>query len=185
MEPLPSLPKNLDVENVKQVVSKLILEEPLSHLNQKEWTFSISPQNGGVKSSEHVLQNVTLKDSLSMTLEENGERRYFIIIPSKTLRVVINVRVYPFTLIYMYTILIIPTLKEEDIPMGKGPSHTLLTHLEMSLKQDARSTMPVDSRMKVLLWNCRGCNNPDFKRIFKSIVEWNNPSIICLTETIM
>ncbi|XP_059302758.1 uncharacterized protein LOC132054801 [Lycium ferocissimum] len=74
---------------------------------------------------------------------------------------------------------------ESNIPMTKGTSHPLLSHLAMSLAPGGSSTIHYESQMKVLLWNCCGCNSLDFQRNFRAIVAWNNPTIICLTETKM
>ncbi|XP_060194029.1 uncharacterized protein LOC132623310 [Lycium barbarum] len=128
-------------------------------------------------------QTVTLKSTFSLTLHENEERKFLINVPLETLRVAMNIRTYPYTLIHKYGLLMIPTLTEEDIRMAKCPSHPLLAHLEISLAQGGSSITYSKPEMKVLLWNCRGCNNPNFKRNFRALVQWHNPNVICLTET--
>ncbi|KAK4370465.1 hypothetical protein RND71_009940 [Anisodus tanguticus] len=116
-------------------------------------------------------------------LHEREERQFLISIPSETLRVAFNIRLYPATLLHRYAVLILPTLTEYDVPMKNGLSHPLLRHLEMSLAPRESFTIYAKFPMRVLLWNCRGCNNPDFIRNFQAIVTWNDPNIIYLTET--
>nr|XP_009790175.1 PREDICTED: uncharacterized protein LOC104237683 [Nicotiana sylvestris]XP_016461404.1 PREDICTED: uncharacterized protein LOC107784743 [Nicotiana tabacum] len=53
----------------------------------------------------------------------------------------------------------------------------------MSLASGGSSRIVNEPQMKILLWNCRGCNSPEFRQSFKDLIEWNKPSIVCLTET--
>lgn len=96
-----------------------------------------------------------------------------------------NIRSYPLSILHKYDVQIIPTLTEEDIPMNTGVDHPLISHLRMSLAPGGRSRIVNEPKMKILLWNFRGCNNPEFRHSFKDLVYWNNPSIICLIETKM
>ena len=37
--------------------------------------------------------------------------------------------------------------------------------------------------MKILLWNCRGAGNPNFRRNFVELMRYHQPSIVMLVET--
>ncbi|KAF3627037.1 hypothetical protein FXO37_30068 [Capsicum annuum] len=37
--------------------------------------------------------------------------------------------------------------------------------------------------MNIIIWNCRGGNNPEFKRNFRSLVDWHKPPLVALLET--
>jgi len=39
--------------------------------------------------------------------------------------------------------------------------------------------------MKILLWNCRDGHNPNLLRNLHTLVEWNNSTVLALTETRM
>ncbi|KAK4713659.1 hypothetical protein R3W88_019566 [Solanum pinnatisectum] len=39
--------------------------------------------------------------------------------------------------------------------------------------------------MTLIIWNCRGCNNKDFHRNFRSLIDWHKPPPITLVETKM
>ncbi|OIT02208.1 hypothetical protein A4A49_56694 [Nicotiana attenuata] len=78
----------------------------------------------------------------------------------------------------------IPTLQDNLLPAALyNPSH-LLMHLELSLAPE-RSTPQHEDLMKIMLWNCRGAHNQEFHRNLRFLLMWNNPSILCLTETKM
>jgi len=39
--------------------------------------------------------------------------------------------------------------------------------------------------MNIIVWNCRGCNDPDFRRNFRSLLDWHKPLVVALLETKM
>nr|XP_009798187.1 PREDICTED: uncharacterized protein LOC104244463 [Nicotiana sylvestris] len=74
------------------------------------------------------------------------------------------------------TIPLVPLLEELPNP------HHLTMHLEMSLAPRGSSSPMTTRSMKIMLWNYRGVNGPDFCRNLRFLLDWNNPSIFCLTE---
>lgn len=102
-------------------------------------------------------------------------------VPKNVLRIAMNVLTYPYSIIHKYDTLILPTLTEEDLPLlvNNGEDHPLIALLCMSLALGGSSRITNEPKIKILLWNCRGCNNKEFRCNFKDIINWNNPSIIC------
>ncbi|OIT25568.1 hypothetical protein A4A49_62809, partial [Nicotiana attenuata] len=74
----------------------------------------------------------------------------------------------------------IPTLGETILPQALYQPPHLLTHLELSLPQEG--TQYNDHLMKIMIWNCRGENGLEFLRNLQFLLQWNNPSILCLIE---
>ncbi|OIT18986.1 hypothetical protein A4A49_61797, partial [Nicotiana attenuata] len=62
-----------------------------------------------------------------------------------------------------------------------NPYH-LTMHLEKSLAPGGSSSLTTPKSMKILLWNFREANDPDFRRNLRFLLDWNNPSLLCLTE---
>ncbi|OIT19693.1 hypothetical protein A4A49_58802, partial [Nicotiana attenuata] len=60
----------------------------------------------------------------------------------------------------------------------------LLMHLELSLSPE-RSTPHHEDLMKIMIWNCWGALDQEFRRNLRFLLTWNNPSILCLTKTRM
>lgn len=150
------LPENLDLEEEIQPL------ELLSPLNPEEDIIILLNLGLPVPNIlDQILQHITPSESLSTTMHENREKRYFITVPMNVPRSEMNIRTYPFSIIYKYATLILPTLTEEDLPlpMNNGDDHPLLLCLRMSLAPGGSSHIINEPKMKILLWKCRGCNN--------------------------
>ncbi|OIT30548.1 hypothetical protein A4A49_58475, partial [Nicotiana attenuata] len=79
---------------------------------------------------------------------------------------------------------IIPTLQDNLLPAALyNPPH-LLMHLELSLAPE-RSSPHHEDLMKIMIWNCWGAHNQEFRRNLRFLLTWNNPFTLCLTETKM
>lgn len=80
--------------------------------------------------------------------------------------------------------LMIPTLQDNLLPTALYNSHHLLAHLDLSLAPE-ESIPQHKGLMKIMLWKCWGAHNQEFRRNLRFLLTWNNPSIMCLTETKM
>ncbi|KAH0632709.1 hypothetical protein KY284_035504 [Solanum tuberosum] len=47
------------------------------------------------------------------------------------------------------------------------------------------STTPINKSMNLIVWNRRGCNEDDFRRNFRSLIDWHKPPLVALVETKM
>lgn len=75
----------------------------------------------------------------------------------------------------------IPTLHDNLLPAPLyNPPH-LLMHLELSLAPEGNNPQ-LEGLMKIMLWNCWGANNQEFRRNLRFLLSWNNLSILCMTE---
>ncbi|KAF3665325.1 hypothetical protein FXO38_09654 [Capsicum annuum] len=43
----------------------------------------------------------------------------------------------------------------------------------------------MNKSMNLIIWNCRGANGQDFRRNFRSLVDWHKPPLMALLETKM
>lgn len=119
--------------------------------------------------------------------------------------ITINLRAFLADILEKYTVLFLSALQappseneeqillqpDTDLAMSlpyhlydkEPPLHPLMIHLAMSMTPGGSSTISTDNPIKILLWNCRGAANPNFIRNIKSILTWNNPFVLALTET--
>lgn len=138
LSPKQALSENLDIEE------HLTPLEPFSPLNMKEEVITpLDPEQPAPNILDQIFQNITLQESLSMILHENRERRFFITVPTNVLRIVMNIRTYPFSIFHKYDVLVIPTLTKEDITMNIGADHPMVSHLRMSLAPDGSSRIVI------------------------------------------
>lgn len=62
---------------------------------------------------------------------------------------------------------------------------------EHAAQAEARRSLPlIDLRntttpMNIIVWNCRGCNGAEFRRNFRSLLDWHKPPLVALLETKM
>ncbi|OIS98976.1 hypothetical protein A4A49_60969, partial [Nicotiana attenuata] len=123
--------------------------------------------------------------SLTISMHANVERRYLIQAPTTLETTSLNIRLDPYSVDQRYVVLMIPTLAVPP-PMEDLPQHHQLNmQLGMSLLPGGNSSIPVCSSMKIMLWNCRGAHGPEFRRNLRFLLDWNNPTILFLTETRM
>ena len=56
--------------------------------------------------------------------------------------------------------------------------------IEAATMNPSQAEFPLDqcAKMNILMWNCRGALNPDFKRILEMAVN-HRPAIMVITET--
>ncbi|XP_070035267.1 uncharacterized protein [Nicotiana tomentosiformis] len=78
----------------------------------------------------------------------------------------------------------VPTLREKAPPPKDINYQQLSLSLNPTRAHRERSTQS-NPLMKILLWNCRGANGADFRRNLKAVLSWNNPTMVCFTETKM
>ncbi|OIT00958.1 hypothetical protein A4A49_31088 [Nicotiana attenuata] len=143
--------------------------------------------------------------TLTLTLLAKIERRIQVKVHCDIKEITINLRACLADIPEKYTVLFLSALQpppseneeqillqpETDLAMSlpshlydeEPPLHPLTSHLAMSMTPGGSSTISTDIPMKILLWNCRGAANPNFIRNIKSILVWNNPSVLTLTET--
>lgn len=104
-------------------------------------------------------------------------KKYLIFIPPNLQKTSLNIRLDPLSLEEKYVILMFPTLQDNLLPAALyNPPH-LLMHLELSLAPE-RSTPHHEDLMKIMIWNCRGAHNQEFRRNLRFLLTWNNPSIL-------
>ncbi|OIT28258.1 hypothetical protein A4A49_62291, partial [Nicotiana attenuata] len=123
--------------------------------------------------------------SLTISLHVNVKRRYLIQAPTTLETTSLNIRLDPSFVDQRYVILMIPTLAAPP-PMPDLPQHNHLNmQLGMSLMPGGSPTTPLPNSMKIMLWNCRGAHRAEFRHNLHFLLDWNNPTILCLTETRM
>ncbi|KAK6793607.1 hypothetical protein RDI58_007060 [Solanum bulbocastanum] len=60
-----------------------------------------------------------------------------------------------------------------------------MVNLEMSMNPGGSSNAQEAILMKILMWNCRESHNANFMSNLRTLLEWNNPCVLALTETRM
>ncbi|OMO73242.1 reverse transcriptase [Corchorus capsularis] len=81
-----------------------------------------------------------------------------------------------------YNVVVLPHHHEEANMIWKMTDGTVTAVPEIA-KWWLGSGNPTPSDMKILIWNCRGAANSEFKRVFTDLVRTNRPSICFLAET--
>nr|XP_033514710.1 uncharacterized protein LOC117279329 [Nicotiana tomentosiformis] len=122
---------------------------------------------------------------LSISMQENIERKFLIYIPHNLDQAFLNVRLDPYSVKQKYVAVIIPTLNNNPLEKAPHHPHFLDMNLTMSLAPGGSSYPGIHNQMKIMLWNCRGENGLKFCCNLHFLLDWNNPSILCLTKTKM
>lgn len=52
-------------------------------------------------------------------------------------------------------------------------------------RQTVSSQTPTIGPMNLIIWNCRRCNGPDFRKNFRALLDWHKPPLVALIETKM
>ncbi|KAM3266562.1 hypothetical protein P3L10_003556 [Capsicum annuum] len=65
--------------------------------------------------------------------------------------------------------------------LDQDPELTIATPVDPPLINPPGPSISIN----IILWNCRGGNNPEFKRNFRSLVDWHKPPLVALLETKM
>ncbi|KAL7263002.1 hypothetical protein ACSBR1_001214 [Camellia fascicularis] len=61
--------------------------------------------------------------------------------------------------------------------------HQRIRSILTRLAIDPLPTMPSMDSLKILIWNCRGAGNNNFKRNMRELIRTHNPGILILMET--
>ncbi|KAM3238895.1 hypothetical protein P3L10_013928 [Capsicum annuum] len=116
-----------------------------------------------------------LKDLKVMIYNEKFEKKFILICPPNLSKTSIDIR-RPFnTQIGNYVLILNPTMSAPD----SDPELTIAPPVDRPLINPPR----LNRSMNIIIWNCRGGNNPEFKRNFRSLVNWHKPPLVALLET--
>ncbi|OIS98172.1 hypothetical protein A4A49_51412 [Nicotiana attenuata] len=131
---------------------------------------------------ETFMESMILNDFLTISISGSREKKYLIFIPPTLQKTSLNVRLNPSSVEERYVMLMIPTLQDNLLPTDLYDPPHLLMHLELSLALE-ESFPQHEGLMKIMLWNCWRAHNLEFRRNLRFLLTWDNPSIMCLTET--
>ncbi|KAM3379360.1 hypothetical protein P3S68_011774 [Capsicum galapagoense] len=118
-----------------------------------------------------------LKDLKVMIYNEKYENKFILICPPNLSKSSIDIR-RPFNpQIGNYVLILNPTMSAPD----QDPELTIATPVDPPLINPPGPSISINT----ILWNCRGGNNPECKRNFRSLVDWHKPPLVALLETKM
>ncbi|KAH0781846.1 hypothetical protein KY290_001444 [Solanum tuberosum] len=166
-----------DQDKEDQVAPQMPLETPLSPMNHHA-TYQMRKE--GPNMPDHHTPILFLRNPLTLDMLQSTQKKYQVRVPQAVRKASITIRHYNSQSPQIYVAIIIPTLKGENIT--KLDSNV---NLEVSLAPGGSSNSQEGITMKMLLWNCRGAHNSNFMNNMRALIEWNNPTILSLTETRM
>lgn len=105
--------------------------------------------------------------------KEEYERKIHIRCPPNLIKASLRLRPTTYLEVGKYAILLLPTLRlcprENTTTQGNTQSSQLLT--------------PNNNNMNLIIWNCRWAQSVDFRRNFRSLLDYHHPSLVVLLET--
>ncbi|XP_070016761.1 uncharacterized protein [Nicotiana sylvestris] len=111
---------------------------------------------------------ILTEECLTLTFLENAEEKISLQTPPNIRKVSLNIRSCAWSPMQQYVLNLCPAVATNlDLTRGQGMNYHTNPH------------------MKILLWNCRGANNPIFRRNLDAILHANTPSVLALTENRM
>ncbi|OIS99510.1 hypothetical protein A4A49_55188 [Nicotiana attenuata] len=111
---------------------------------------------------------ILTEECLTLTFLENAEEKILLQTPPNIRKVSLNIRSCAWSSMQQYVLNLCPSVVTNiDLTLGQGMNYH------------------ANPPMKMLLWNCRGANNPNSRRNMDAILHENSPSVRALTETRM
>ncbi|KAK4729525.1 hypothetical protein R3W88_022513 [Solanum pinnatisectum] len=124
-----------------------------------------------------------LRNPLTLDMLQSTEKKYQVRVPQVVRKESITIRHYNSQIRQKYVAIIIPTLKGKQVMDGENITKLDSNmNLEMFLTPGGSSNSQEGIIMKMLLWNCRGAHSSNFMNNMCALIEWNNPTILALTE---
>nr|XP_016471037.1 PREDICTED: uncharacterized protein LOC107793238 [Nicotiana tabacum] len=118
---------------------------------------------------------IWLKGFYLYSLKEQFAKKIILKCPPDLITCNVNFSVNPDPQEGKYSMVIVPTLKKDTTT--PQTSQTDVADLDIP-------TNP-NSKMNLIVWNCRGSNNMEFRRQFRSLLDNYKPALVALLETRM
>ncbi|XP_019223733.1 PREDICTED: uncharacterized protein LOC109205474 isoform X1 [Nicotiana attenuata] len=111
-------------------------------------------------------------DGIKVFVQKEYERKIFLRCPPNLLTTSFRLRPTINSDVGKYAMLLLPTF--------------LFRAGQSSSQRNPRSSQrfePILNHMNFIIWNCRGAQSDDFRRNFRSLLDYNRPSLVVLLET--
>ncbi|KAH0765497.1 hypothetical protein KY285_001368 [Solanum tuberosum] len=113
-----------------------------------------------------------LKEIKIIIFKERFEKKHILICPPHLLKSSIDIRAPRNPGVGNFVVILNPYL-------------ATLNPLRMEREMTENGTNQTNRAINIIIWNCRGCNGDDFRRNFRSLIDWHKPPLVALVETKM
>ncbi|KAH0652418.1 hypothetical protein KY290_030851 [Solanum tuberosum] len=113
-----------------------------------------------------------LKEIKIIIFKERFEKKHILICPPHLLKSSIDIRAPRNPGVGNFVVILNPYL-------------ATLNPLRMERDMTENGTNQTNRTMNIIIWNCKGCNGDDFRRNFRSLIDWHKPPLVALVETKM
>ncbi|KAF3684304.1 hypothetical protein FXO37_01394 [Capsicum annuum] len=166
--PRTMLPNNLSSSS--QVLPNPILVHPLR---------PVSTTTREIEEALEVMRETRteisiLKDIKVIVFNEKFAKNFILICSHNLVKISLDIRHSFNPEIGNYVLLMNTTMLNPNILLKNSPE-------EVCLVKPPR----LNKSMNLIIWNCREPNNPEFRRYFRSLVDWHKPPRVALLETKM
>ncbi|MCD9646544.1 hypothetical protein HAX54_036463 [Datura stramonium] len=153
--PLPSPPQEQD-----QVVSDLPNSVELAAILQNH--------------RETRTEMYILRELRVLIFQERYEKKVIILGPINLVQANIDIYTPRNPVVGNFAVILTPFLNTRGQMANPLQQEEMIHALPNQLRQ-----------IKLIIWNCRGSNRPDFRRNFHALIDWHRPSVVALLETKM
>ncbi|KAG5621920.1 hypothetical protein H5410_007138 [Solanum commersonii] len=116
---------------------------------------------------------VVLREIKIMVYKEKSEKKLISICHPRLLKSSLDIRPPTNPRLGNYILVMNPTLRETNRQAGARRNLPLMVPPHMI------------GSMNLIIWNCGGGNGPEFRRNFRSLLDWHKPPLVALLETKM
>lgn len=128
--------------------------------------------------TERIVEHGVLRDPRTLVFRARREKRFIFSCPVDLRKYSITIRQILQPRVHQYAVVIVPTMLMHFWMNQKGSS----SHQTLSPSR-VRKASNRNFSMNLIIWNCSGAGNADFRRNFRSMIDYHMLSLVALLET--